>query len=59
MSVINIDKYIKIIALLPWSSFDNSDIFHHVHTTQIFSVKRMQHTAKQRLLCFSLWSQSK
>jgi hypothetical protein len=32
---------------------------HHVHTTQIFSVKRMQHTAKQRLLCFSLWSQSK
>jgi hypothetical protein len=32
---------------------------HHVHTTQIFSVKRMQHTAKQRLLFFSLRSQSK
>jgi hypothetical protein len=32
---------------------------HHVHTTQKFSGKRMQHTAKQRLLFFSLWSQSK
>jgi hypothetical protein len=33
ISVINFDKYIEIIALLPSSSFDNS------------GVKRMQHTA--------------